>query len=91
VTSVAILTTAIFDASTVNAATVRFGATGTEAAPVRVAVEDVNSDGRPDLLLQFRTMDTDIACGDTSASLTGQTFSGQGIEGTDAIQTVGCR
>jgi probable HAF family extracellular repeat protein len=88
---VAILTTDIFDATTVNASTVHFGAAGTEAAPVQVAVEDVNGDGRPDLLLTFNTPATGITCGATSASLTGQTFSGQAIKGTDAIQTVGCK
>jgi len=75
----------------VNAATVRFAAAGTEATPLRFSLEDVNRDGRPDLLLQSRTRDTHIACGNTSASLTGQTFSGQEIEGTDAIITVGCK
>jgi hypothetical protein len=88
---VAILTTDTFNTTTVKATTVRFGATGTEAGPVRVAVEDVNNDGRPDLLLFFNTQDTGIQCQDTSASLTGQTFSGQEIEGSDAITTVGCR
>jgi probable HAF family extracellular repeat protein len=88
---VAILTTDTFDATTVNAATVRFGAVGTEAVPVQVAVEDVNGDGRPDLLLTFNTPATGITCGATSASLTGETQSRQAIEGTDAIQTVGCK
>jgi hypothetical protein len=88
---VAILTTDTFDATTVKAVTVRFGAAGTEAAPVQVAVEDVNGDGRPDLLLSFNTPATGVTCGATSASLTGQTFSGQAIKGTDAIQTVGCK
>jgi hypothetical protein len=88
---VAILTTNTFDATTVNAATVRFGADGTEAVPVRVAVEDVNSDGRTDILLHFNIQDTGIQCGDTSAVLTGQTSGGQAIEGSDAITTVGCR
>jgi hypothetical protein len=89
--SVAILTTATFDATTINAATIRFGATGTEAAPIRVAVEDVNNDGVPDLLLQFNTQDTRIQCQTISASLTGQTFEGQNFHGSDAIQTIGCR
>jgi hypothetical protein len=89
--SVAILTTATFDATTVNAATIRFGATGTEAAPIRVAIEDVNNDGDPDLLLYFNTQDTRIQCQTTSASLTGQTFGGQNFHGSDAIQTTGCR
>ena len=88
---VAILTTDTFDATTVNPATVRFGATETEAAPVLAAVEDVNGDGQPDLLLHFNTQDTGIQCGDTSASLTGQTFSRQAIQGSDSIVPVGCR
>jgi probable HAF family extracellular repeat protein len=88
---VAILTTDAFDANTVDAATVRLGPTGAEAVPVRVAIEDVNHDGLSDLLLHFNTQDTGIECGATSLSLTGQTFSGQGIRGADSIVTVGCR
>jgi hypothetical protein len=74
---VAILTMDTFDATTVNPATVHFGANGTEAAPVLVAVEDVNDDGRPDLLLHFNTQETGIQCRETSASLTGETFDGR--------------
>ncbi len=48
---VAILTTGTFDASTVNPATVRFGATGTEAAAVHSALEDVDGDGDLDMIL----------------------------------------
>ena len=88
---VAILTTDTFDATTVDAGTVRLGPTGAEAFPVRVAIEDVNHDGLSDLLLHFNTQDTGIECGATSLSLTGQTFSGQGIRGADSIVTVGCR
>jgi hypothetical protein len=88
---VAILTTDAFNVTTVDPSTVRFGATGTEATPLRFSLEDVNRDRRPDLLLQFRIRDTHIACGDTSASLTGQTFSEEEIEGADAITTVGCK
>jgi hypothetical protein len=88
---VAILTTDTFDATTVDPTTVRFGRTGTEAAPVQSALEDVNGDGRLDMILRFNTQDTDFLCGDISATLTGQTFSGQAIEGFDSIMTVGCR
>ncbi|MCH7622283.1 MAG: hypothetical protein IH870_10335 [Chloroflexi bacterium] len=51
---------------------------------------DYDGDGDLDLILHFNTEDTDIQCGDTEASLTGETFIGQPILGTDAIQTVGC-
>ena len=88
---VAILTTGTFDATTVDSTTVVFGATGTEAAPVHFAFEDVNGDGLLDMIFQFKTQDTGIVCGDTSASLTGETFAGQAIEGFDSIKTVGCR
>jgi hypothetical protein len=87
---VVILSTNAFDATTVNAITVRFGATGTEASPVRVTVEDVNADGRDDLQLLFAIQASGIPCGATSVSLTGQTRSGQAIHGADTIMTTGC-
>lgn len=88
---VAILTTGTFDATTVDPATVLFGPTGTEAAAVQSALEDVDGDGDTDMILHFDTQDTGIECGDTSVSFTGQTFDGQAIEGSDSINTVGCR
>src|SRR5215475_11984448 len=88
--TVAILTTDTFDATTVDPTTVRFGRTGTEAVPVRSALTDFDEDGDLDLVLRFRTPAMGIQCGDTSALLTGQTFGGQPIEGSDAVSTVGC-
>lgn len=87
---VAILTTDTFDATTVDPTRVRFGRTGTETAPVQSALENVDGDEDTDLILHFNTQDTGIVCGDTSASLTGETLSGQPIDGSDSIQTVGC-
>ena len=81
---VAIRTTGAFDATTVNPTTVRFGRTGTEAAAVHSALEE-------DMILHFDTQETGIKCGGTSASLTGQTLGGKAIEGSDSIQTVGCK
>ena len=89
--SVAILTTATFDATTVDPSTVRFGATGTEAAPVHSTLEDVDGDGDIDMVLHFNTQDTGIVCGITSVSLIGETLSGQVIAGSDSINTVGCK
>jgi hypothetical protein len=88
VTTVAILTTPTFDATTVEPSTVRFGETGTEAAPVQETLADVNGDGTLDLVLRFRTQATGLQCGDTFALLTGETVSGQAIQGSDSIVTV---
>jgi len=91
VISVVILTTETFHASTVNPTTIRFGATGTEASSVQSALEDVDGDGDIDMMLQFRIQNTTIQCGHTSASLTGQTFDGRAIKGSDSIVMEGCR
>jgi len=88
---VAVLTTATFDAATVDPATVRFGAADTEAKSNHYALEDVNGDGKADLVLQFPTQSTGIACGATSATLTGKTRNGLSLQGSDSIVTVGCK
>jgi hypothetical protein len=88
---VAVLTKNGMYLETVNAATVRFGATGTEAGPGRVSVEDIDGNGYSDLLLYFKAQDTGIPCGATTASLTGQLLSGDAIRGSDVIQTVACK
>lgn len=88
---VAILTTDSFDATTIDPTTVLFGRTGAEAAPVHFAFEDVDGDGDTDMIFHFNTQDTGIQCGDTSASLTGETFSGQMFQGSDSVKTAGCK
>jgi dipeptidyl aminopeptidase/acylaminoacyl peptidase len=88
---VAILTTEDFDATTVDPLSVEFGPYGATESHGRGHIEDVDGDGDDDLVLHFRTQDTGIQCGDTSASLTGETFGGQMIEGSDSINTVGCK
>jgi hypothetical protein len=80
-----------FDATNVDPSTVRFGKNATEAPPQHYAIEDVNNDGYPDMILQFNTQDTSIICGDTAAKLTGKTLSdGKAISGADSIKTTGC-
>jgi len=87
---VAILTTASFDATTVDPASVRFGPGGATEAHGTGHIEDVDGDGDDDLMLHFKTQATGIQCGATSAALTGQTQGGQPIEGIDSVRTVGC-
>ncbi len=89
--NVAILSVDGFDATTVDPKTVRFGATGTEASPIRVVKRDPDHDDDRDLVLRFEIRDTEIECGDTSATLTGQTFDGIPIIGSSPIQTVSCK
>jgi len=78
---VAILTTADFDATTVDPSSVRFGKTGTEAAPMHEGghIEDVDGDGDNDLLFHFRTQETGLQEGDTEAYLTGKILIAQSL------------
>lgn len=89
---VAILSTSSFDATTVDPISVCFG---DAEAPARgdctaahSAFEDVNADGRLDLLLLFETGQTGIDPGDTRACLTGATFSAVSVQGCDSIKTL---
>ena len=87
---VAILTTDAFAAQTVSPITVRFGPDGASIAHSLGHLTDVDNDGDLDLLLHFPTQDTGIQCGDTEASLSGQTFDGGPFQASDSIVTVGC-
>ena len=87
---VAILTAEGFDATAVDPLSVKFGPSGAGEDDGQAQVEDVDEDGDLDLLLHFYTPDTGIQCGDTHVSLTGKTFGGRAIEGSDSITTVGC-
>jgi hypothetical protein len=79
-----------FDPSSqVDISTVEFGPDG--AKVIGHKVKDTNKDGLGDLLLRFKISDTGIACGDTEATLTGETFEGVSFTGTDSIKTVGCK
>ena len=89
--NVAIFSTNGFDATTVNVNTVRFGATGTEAAPIHVALRDINEDGLFDMVVRFQIQNTGIKCEDTSAILTGQTNNGVSFIGSNPIKTVQCK
>lgn len=88
---VAILTTETFDATTVDPLSVAFGPNAAMETHGQGHIEDADGDGDLDLVLHFRTQDIGIQCGDTTASLTGETLSGQTINGSDSINTVGCK
>ncbi len=86
---VAVLGSVDFDATQVDFSTVVFGPG--PASPVHNGhVENVNGDGFDDMVFHFKVSDTGIACGDPNATLTGETFGGDSITGTDPVQTVGC-
>ena len=92
VVPVAILTTAAFDAASVDPATVCFG---DDERPVerdcseahgRGHQEDVNGDGLVDLLFHFDVAESGIEPGDIRACLSGLTREGTPIEGCDTIE-----
>jgi hypothetical protein len=87
---VAIAGTADFDALQVDPSTVKFGPS--EANPIRYKGKDYNKDGFSDLILTFRRDETGIACGDTEATLTGQTFPEPviNIAGSDSFTVEPC-
>ena len=87
---VAILGGQSFDALQVDPGSILLGPTGTEASPVRVRGSDYNKDGYADLILTFKTGDTEIMCGDSEVLLTGMLYSGSimAIEGKDSIVAV---
>ena len=85
---VAILTEGSFDAASVDATTVWFGKTGSEAEPVHHALDDVDDDGDMDMIFHFRTQETGLEAEDTEAILTGLTIYGIEITGTDSVRIV---
>ena len=87
---VAVLGSVDFDATQVDFSTVVFGP-GKAPSVHDGHVENVNGDGFDDMVFHFKVSDTGIVCGDTDATLTGETFGGQAINGTDAVKTAGCK
>ncbi len=93
---VAILSSESFDATTVDPLTALFGPTGTEAQELKVALKDVNGDGRVDMVLYFATNQTGIQCSHRTAKLKAKSVrtkakDQQDLEGTASIRTVPCK
>lgn len=84
---VVVLTEGDFDAVQVNPDSVRFGPA--KAAPYRFRIADADGDGDADLMLFFITRQTGLQTGDVEASLSGETFDGQPILGTDSVKLTG--
>jgi hypothetical protein len=87
--AVAILSSDDFDARAVDHTSVRFqGAPefhhDSQLKPVRHE-QDVNGDGRVDLLLHFRMGDTSLRCDWREGSLLGKTYNGGLIKGTGSL------
>jgi len=88
---VAVLSGASFDApASVNTASFTFGRTGDEASLLscRRKAEDVNRDGRPDLVCEFDVAACGFQPGDTEGVLKGSAISGQPILGRDSVLLV---
>jgi hypothetical protein len=92
VVPVAILSAGLFDASAVDPASVRLaGATPRKRGDGKPAcdLEDVNGDGRDDLVCYVKTQRLELRADDTTATLTAETFSGTPVSGTDSVDVVG--
>ena len=84
VVPVAVLTADSFDASTIDPDTVLFAG----ASPLRWTIEDVDNDGDMDMLFHFKTQELDLTKDSTDATLTGTTYDGTLVEGTDTVNIV---
>lgn len=87
---VAILSDGECDAASVDPMSVRFGPGGAVEAHGRGHLGDVDGDGDVDLMLHFDTAASGLVCGQTSAELTGMTYGGRPIAGSDSVVTVSC-
>jgi hypothetical protein len=88
---VAILSTAKFDALTIDPTSVRIGPTGTEAEAAKSMQSDVDRDDRMDLQVLVRVNDLDLACDTKVIRLTAKTMSGIAVEGSEAVKITGCQ
>jgi hypothetical protein len=78
-----------FDATTIDASTVRFGPAEGSIDPASTPIfsADQDSDGLNDALLHFLTGDTGVGCADTDMTITGETTTGVNFTGADSIST----
>jgi hypothetical protein len=79
-----------FDATQVDPATLKFGIGEAPNVAVTPWVQDLDGDSDSDVMFAFRTQDTGIFCGDTEATLTGETYASAPFTGTDSVTTTDC-
>jgi hypothetical protein len=91
VVPVAILSSPAFDATLVDpasvtlaGATVKLKGNGT----YQYSRQDVNGDGLIDMVVQVTTQALELSAGDTEATLTGTTVTGDLIQGSDSVRVV---
>jgi len=86
VVPVAVLTTDLFDAATVDPDTVQLE--GVDA--VKWTMDDVDGDGDLDLLLHFSTQELAVVLDafSTEATLSGETYDGETFSGTESVRIV---
>jgi hypothetical protein len=88
VVRVAILTTASFDATTVDPSTVMFAGALALEKPAPKTTDVCKRDGDADLVLYFAIEELDLDNNSTEATLTGETYSGTPVEGTAPVLIV---
>jgi hypothetical protein len=88
---VAIFSSPTFDAGFIDVNSVRFAgaapAAGSPFLPKSLLI-DINRDQLNDLLVRFNVGDLELNAGDTEATLTGETVSGERFMGTDEVLVI---
>ncbi len=85
---VALKSTSYLRADKLKTSSFRFGPK--QAPPVTSRIQDVDGDGRRDLVLTFTTSKTGLTCSTKQAALVGKTASGGRIEGRDKVVPTRC-
>ena len=83
--SVAILSSADFDATQIDFSTIGFGKTGLENSLIDLKIRDLNKDRLPDLLVRLSPTQTGLMAGDKIAYLQAKTNAGQPLLGRVSV------